>query len=195
MKVKICGIMNSDDAEMCESYGADALGFVHIPGRSRSIPVEKIAEICSTLGPMTTKIVVCAPKSIEKAFQIIQNSEADAIQLYTLSPEEIHVLSDHGIYVIRAVPPSRSEATKFADFADALLFENGRPGTGNSYDYSKIPIDCCRHAIIAGGLTIENLHLAKALRPYALDVSTGVENSLGKKDPSLVAEFIRRCKQ
>ena len=194
MKVKICGIKLAEDAQMCESLGADALGFVHFPGRGRSIPLESIAAITSTLGPSVMKVLVCAPKSSSEAIRMAHKASVDTVQLYSLIPKDLNEIRNHGIGVIRRVPPVRNEALKFVKAADVLLFEEEAPGTGRSYDYSKIPIDCCPRAIIAGGLTLNNLHLAKEMKPYGLDVSSGVERSLGRKDRTLVSEFIRRCR-
>lgn len=195
MKVKICGIMNAEDAAMCEALGADALGFVHFPGKKRHLSLEKIAEIVDSLGPLTTSVVVCAPRSVTEALNFVKKSHADVIQSYSLSPEDIKSISDEGETIIRAVPPVRSYAGKFSKVVDALLFESGSPGTGTEYDYSKIPLDCCSKVIIGGGLRPDNIKKVKALRPYALDVSSGVESMPCKKDPVLVAEFIRRCKE
>ena len=178
---------------MCGELGADMIGFVHVHGRERSLPVEKISEICSSLGVTMTRVLVCAPHDLDDALQLLFASGADVLQTYSLEPSDLIELRDLRVKVFRVVPPDRSEATRFSEAADALVFENGKPGTGSSYDYSTIPIDCCAKAIVAGGLTIESLHLAKVLGPYALDVSSGVESSPGKKDPELVAEFIRRC--
>jgi len=194
MKVKICGITRLADAQMCEDQGADALGFVHFPGRRRSIPLSEIASIGSTIGPMVTKVLVCAPRDSSHALDMVKRSAADAIQVYSLDRESMNEIRDHGVKVIRAVQPTRSEAVRFADAADALLFEDGIPGTGKSYDYSRIPVNCCSRAIIAGGLNITNVDEAKRLTPYALDVSSGVELSTGRKDPGLVSEFIKRCR-
>lgn len=194
MKVKICGITNLEDAATCEEVGADALGFVHFARRMRSLPLEEIARICSSLGPMTTKVLVCSPTSPTDALRMVESSGTDTVQLYSFGPEELNEVRQHGVKVIRAVSPIRSEAEKFVTAADALLFEQGVPGTGTSYDYSQMPIDCCRRAIIAGGLDLNNLDQAKTLRPYALDVSSGVERIPGKKDPVLVEKFVRRCK-
>jgi phosphoribosylanthranilate isomerase len=195
MKVKICGIMSAEDAAMCEALGADALGFVHFPGKKRHMPLEKIAEIVDSLGPLVTSVVVCAPKSVAEALNFAKKSHADVIQSYSLSPKDIKSIGDQEKTVIRAVPPVRSYACKYAKVADALLFESGSPGTGTEYDYSKIPVDCCPKVIVGGGLRPDNIKKAKALRPYALDVSSGVESTPCRKDPALVAEFIRRCRE
>jgi len=194
VKVKICGITSLGDASMCEDLGADALGFVYYRGRMRSLPLAKISEICASIGPLTTKVLVCAPGNVAEAIDMLEGSSADVLQLYSLRPEDMTVLRDRGIPIFRTVPPERSEAIRFSQCADALVFENGAPGLGRSYDYARVPIDCCPRAFIAGGLTTANLHLAKAMNPYGLDVSSGVESAPGKKDPALVSEFIRRCK-
>ncbi len=195
MKVKVCGITNLDDAVMCEEAGADALGFVHVRGRSRSLELDKVAEVCSVLGPMTSTVLVCSPRSSEEAAEMFRKSDADILQLHSLEPDEMQQLRDDGIRLIRAVSPVRHEALRFSEIVHAILFESGVPGTGTVYDYSEVPIDACRRVIIAGGLTISNVHKALAKNPYALDVSSGVERSPGRKDPALVSEFIRRCKQ
>ena len=194
MKVKICGITNADDAVACEELGADALGFVHYPGRRRSLGLETISEICSTLGPMTVKVLVAAPQDPGAAVAMLDRSGADVIQLHSLGPRDVQEVRESGVRVIRAVKPDIHCARPFADCSDALLFESGVPGSGTRYDYSEVPVDCCRRAIIAGGLGVDNLASAKAMGPYALDVSSGVESAHGRKDHDLVAQFIRGCR-
>ncbi len=195
MKVKICGLTTLDDAVMCEDSGADAVGFVHVTGRVRSLQLDRIAEICASLGPMTSRVLVCSPKDASEASDMFRRSNADILQLHSLEPEDLRALKDEGIRLIRAVGPTRSEAVRFSDVVDALLFETGTPGTGTIYDYSEVPMDVNGRVIIAGGLTLENMHAALTMNPYALDVSSGVEQSPGRKDSELVAEFIRRCRQ
>ncbi len=195
VKVKICGITNPTDAAMCEDLGADALGFVHVSGRTRSVPIERISGICSTIGPMTAKVMVCAPSDVDHALDLAGRSGVDALQLYSLSPAQLDEIRAVGVGVMRVIKPDRSLALEYAGSADALVFESGVPGTGSSYDYSSVPIDSCPRPIIAGGLTLDNIASVKALRPYAVDVSSGVERSPGKKDPQLVSEFVRRCRE
>jgi phosphoribosylanthranilate isomerase len=194
MKVKICGVTNAEDAFACEDLGADALGFVHVPGRSRSRPLEGIADICGSIGPMTKAILVCMPTDEVDALDMIGRSGADILQVHTLDPASLDAVRESGIGVIRAVEPRVEEAERYARHADALLFESGVPGTGTGFDYSQVPVACCRRAIIAGGLRLDNLESAKSMKPYALDVSSGVESTPGRKDPELVREFVRRCK-
>jgi phosphoribosylanthranilate isomerase len=194
VKVKICGITSKEDAQMCQELGADALGFVFVPGRRRSLTLAEISSIASSMSSSVPRVLVCAPRSVGEAEYYFVKSRADILQLHSLNAEDLDALREKGIPVIRAVPPERSAAVRFATHADALLFEQGKPGTGAAYDYSQAPVDVCRFPIIAGGLTLDNLDKAIEARPYALDVSSGVESAPGKKDRKLVSDFIRRCK-
>ena len=194
MKVKICGITSGEDAAMCEDLGADALGFVCVPGRSRSRPLSEISDMCSSLGPITAKVLVCNPDSVDSALSMLARSGADVLQLYSLNPEELAELREQGARIMRVVRPSDTDCARFAANSDALVFEEGVPGTGSSYDYSIIPQELRDRAFIAGGLNPDNVHLAKAVKPYGVDVSSGVELILGKKDPGRVEAFIRRCR-
>lgn len=195
MKVKICGITDLKDAAMCEEKGADMLGFVYFPGKMRSLPLSEIAKMIASLDRSTMKVVACDPKDAREASVFHRITGADFLQVYSLPPEALQEFRDYGGKVIRAIRPSRDEATRFSGSADALLFEMGQPGTGTSYDYSKVPTECCPRSIIGGGLRVDNLDRAKAKNPYALDVSSGVESVPGRKDPQLVSEFIRRCRE
>jgi len=193
MKVKICGITNQEDAQMCERLGADALGLVHFPGRSRSMSLDSISEIMSTIGPFTKKVLVSDPRSVDEASSMVDKTGADLLQAYNLSVNQIEELDEIDVKVLRVVYPIRSEAMEFARCAKGLVFENGEPGTGTGYDYGAIPLDVCAVTIIAGGLNLANLDKVLGLSPYGVDVSSGVESVPCRKDPSLVKEFIRRC--
>jgi phosphoribosylanthranilate isomerase len=194
VKVKVCGITNLQDAAMCEELGADAIGFVHVSGRKRSRELDEISDMCGSLGPMTTKVLVCKPKDHFNAERMFAASGVDMLQLHSLGPKDLDVLRFDGIPVIRAVSPDRAEASRYAGHSDILLFEKATPGTGSSYDYSTVPVNSCERCIIAGGLNASNMDKALMMKPYALDVSSGVESSFGRKDPQLVSEFVKRCK-
>lgn len=194
MMVKICGVTNLSDAEMCGLMGADALGFVHVQGRSRSLPLETISGMCSSLDERMTKVLVCAPQTVQEALDMFERSGTGALQLHSLSPGDIQEVRASGVSVMRVVRPAREEAERYSPSVDALVFEDGVPGTGTSYDYSRIPMDVHRRSIIAGGLSFHTLEQVKALRPYGVDVSSGVERTHGRKDPELVREFVRRCR-
>jgi len=194
MHVKICGLTNLSDALMCEELGADALGFVHVTGRRRSLEVDAVSYLMASIRSSVSKVLVCAPRNVTEAVDLFERAGADILQLHTLEPDDVASLRDSDIPVIRAVPADRAVAESFAPHAYALLFESGVPGTGSSYDYSTVPVDVCHRPIIAGGLRPDNLDGALAMGPYGVDVSSGVESAPGRKDPDLVAAFIRRCR-
>ncbi len=179
---------------MCEELGADALGFVHIPGRNRSRSLAEIADMCSAVGPMTPTFLICSPSSRDEAVSMLEQSRARGLQLYSLEPRDASELRSQGIPVLRVIPPDPIETRRYAESVDAIVFENGPPGTGCSYDYSRLPIGDCLRAIIAGGLNASTLESAKRLEPYGLDVSSGVERVRGRKDRALVQDFIRRAR-
>jgi len=193
MRVKICGISSLDEAIMCEDMGADAIGLVHYPGRRRSMDLGGIGDIARSMGPFISAFLVCRPSGLEDATRMLEMTGAQGIQAYSLSPSEMSELRKSGYKVIRAVRPEREEAERYAHHVDALLFEAGIPGMGHTYDYRRVPMDIHPRTIIAGGLNIDNIEEAKRLRPYGVDVSSGVEGPDGK-DPRLVREFIRRCR-
>jgi phosphoribosylanthranilate isomerase len=194
VKVKICGVRTAEEAHLCEELGADAIGFIHYPGRIRSLPLSRIREICGTLGPMVTRVLICKPQGPLQAIDMLDRSGADVLQTYSLSPLFVSRVREEGARIIRAIPPEIDEARRYARVANALVFEAGVPGTGSGYDYSIVPLDACEKAIIAGGLHPGNVDRVKELDPYGVDTSSGVEID-GRKDPHLVEEFIRRCKE
>lgn len=195
MKVKICGITTEEDAAMCEVLGADMLGFVHVRGRPRSLPLERIAAICSGLGPSVMRVLVCSPPDAYSAVKMLEKSETNVLQLCCLDPESTMSLREMGVNVMRMVRPVVSEAKMFASAVDCLVYEGGVPGTGTSYDYSQVPVGTCSRELIAGGLTPANVQDVIPLNPFGVDVSSGVETTPGRKDPYKVAEFIRRCRE
>lgn len=194
MKVKICGITSFEDAQMCSELGAEVIGFVHFPGRLRSLSLDSIAGICGGLGSGTIKALVCAPGSVDDAVHLLSRSRADVLQTYTLDPDDIRTLGEVGVKVMRVVPPSREEAIRFRSCAEALVYESGVPGSGSSYDYSTAPLGSCSREFIAGGLNCGNLVRVRSLGPYGVDVSSGVESHPGRKDPEKVRKFIEGCR-
>ena len=114
MKVKICGITSLYDAALCEEAGADAVGFVHYPGRRRSLSLDEISRMATSLGPMTTKVIVCAPETSQEAVDFSERSDVDVLQTYSLDPESLDKVRESGLKVIRAVSTGRAEAEAFA---------------------------------------------------------------------------------
>jgi phosphoribosylanthranilate isomerase len=201
-KIKICGITNRQDAQLAIELGADALGFIFYPNSPRSIKVQDAANICNELPPFVTKVGVFVDEleyEIEKA---LGECLLTALQFHGEEPpgfcQKFPAKSIKAIHV-------RDEASlrAAAEYdVDALLLDSytdsERGGTGKTFDWSlavKAKELLTPPIILSGGLTTANVQEAvRKVRPYAVDVASGVEREPGKKDPEKLRRFIELCK-
>jgi phosphoribosylanthranilate isomerase len=208
VKVKICGITQEDDLEMAVQAGADALGFVvNVADSPRNLPLEKARDLIDKLPNNVDSVAVTVFSQLQKIEQIYQKLRPSFIQLHGLPlglncREKLPHLKL--VVAVNATSPNTvEEAIPHLEFADALLVDTcgmgGLGGTGRTHDWNlsrKIrdaiyPVPM----ILAGGLTPENVDIAMmAVKPYGVDVSTGVELRPGIKDPVKTAEFVRKVK-
>ncbi|MDD2295916.1 MAG: phosphoribosylanthranilate isomerase [Methanosarcinaceae archaeon] len=189
MRVKICGITTVRDALIAEEEGADSIGVVVCSDSKRSVPISRAREIFAALRPNTEKICVTNTQS-QSDLQLILSLKPTAIQI----PESLSVPSDHGTKIYRVasggtIPPEK---------CDAVVIDQSC-GRGVAYDRSfaeKITARSNVPVILAGGLTPGNVGAAiRDIRPYAVDVSSGVEKSKGIKDRKKIREFIDNCRR
>jgi phosphoribosylanthranilate isomerase len=205
--VKICGITNKDDALAAIDAGADALGFNLIAKSKRYIDIEKAAAWIDNLPKEICKVAVVADPNWEDACRIGQLRFIDALQLHgSESPEFCRRLADAGIPFAKAVPvtASKSLASLPNYFTDTMILDSSVRGTfggtGKPFPWKFAP-EFVRHhpritVILAGGLNPENVAEAvKVVRPRGVDVTTGVEASPGRKDPSLVQAFVQNARK
>jgi phosphoribosylanthranilate isomerase len=190
VRVKICGITRVDDAVFAEHAGADAIGVVMFsPNSRRSVPESRAREIFGALGPFVTRVIVTHT-----------HSEEDLIRILALRPDTIQIShpfvfdSDPGVRVLRVIGRG---AVVPAD-CDAVIVDESM-GAGKKFDRdfardvvktSGVPV------ILAGGLTPENVGDAiREVRPYAVDVASGVETTPGIKDHHKIAAFIAAAQE
>jgi phosphoribosylanthranilate isomerase len=206
-RVKICGIMNEKDLDCAISRGADAVGFiVEVEGSRHRISAEDARELIKRVPVFTKSVVVIAPNSPEEAVLLAQKTGADLLQVHgTLEPEEIKELKKRVHQrVIAAVPPG-VEAHRMAGAADAVLLDTLKDGklggTGAVHDWlvsASLARDLRVPVILAGGLNPSNVGEAiRTVKPYAVDVSSGVETA-GRKDLEKIESFVREvrsCRQ
>jgi len=201
-KVKICGITNVEDALAACEAGADALGFVFAPEakrRNRHIEPEDARAIVEQLPPFVTTVAVCVNEPVERLAQVL--SFVDCIQFHgDEDPAAVGSMPWLAIKAFRTGPEfSIEEMLRYpcrAYLLDAYSGE-GRGGTGQVCDWeiAKEAVATGKRIILAGGLTPENVAEAvRAVRPYAVDVSGGVEAAPGKKDHERIRQFIRNVK-
>ncbi len=201
--VKICGITNELDALAAIEAGADALGFNLVPQSKRYIDIEKAASWIDKLPRDICKVAVMADPNWEDACRIGQLPFLDALQLHGgESPEFCRRLADAEIPFAKAVPVTASKS--LADlpnyFTDTMILDSSAGGafggTGKPFPWKFAP-EFVRHhpritVILAGGLNPENVAEAvSVVRPRGVDVTTGVEESPGRKDHSLIRAFVQ----
>ena len=201
-KIKICGITNLDDALLAVDLGADALGFIFYPKSSRYVKVQEAANICNALPPFVAKVGVFVDEleyEIEKARH---ECLINALQFHGDEPPGFcQKFAAKSIKAIRVRGEESLRAAEEYD-VDALLLDTytdeSRGGTGRTFDWSlavRAKEFLSAPIILSGGLTTANVQEAvRKVRPYAVDVASGVEREPGKKDPEKLRRFIELCK-
>ena len=184
-RIKICGITAVDDARFVENAGADAVGVVLCSDSPRAVEIETAREIFSSLGPFIAKVVVTHTRSPSDLLDILA-LRPTAIQLY----HDLTIPKDSGVLTIRVVKRDGRVPTDCA-----CLCVDESMGSGRAYDplfareivrVSSVPV------MLSGGLSPENLRTAIAtVRPYAVDICSGVEERPGRKDRRRVLQCIQ----
>jgi phosphoribosylanthranilate isomerase len=201
VRVKICGITRLQDLRAACDAGADALGFVFYEKSPRHLAIETAAELMSALPPFVQSVglfVNADPATIES---VLKMAPLDLLQFH--GDETPADCARYGRPWLKAVRVNRdTDLLKYAaDFeaARGLLLDAyvpGMPGgTGERFDWRLIPPNLSRPVILSGGLTPDNVAEAvQRVRPWAVDVSSGVEASKGIKDAHKMAQFIAKAK-
>ncbi len=200
VRVKVCGITNVRDAMTAVDAGADALGFVFAPSPRRVAPAQAL-EIIRGVGPWIATVGVFVNEKLKNVKRIASFCGLSAVQLHG-NESAAYVKQLAPLKVIKAfrVLEARDLRAVRGYDADAYLFDTKIKGlyggTGQSFDWKILKsLKISRPVILSGGLDPKNVSRAlRVLRPYGVDVSSGVEKAPGKKDAKLVREFIRRAK-
>jgi phosphoribosylanthranilate isomerase len=191
--VKICGITSEEDALLAVAMGADAVGFVFAPS-SRQVAAGLVRDIVRRLPPEVLTVGVFRDESAQRVVDIVNGTGLRAAQLHGLeTADQTAWVRKRVPFVIKAFVAGDPALDRADDFgADAILVDSHAPGSGEVFDWSLAegaPIN--RRVILAGGLTPENVAEAiEAVRPWGVDVATGVEDSPGHKDARKVREFV-----
>lgn len=196
-RVKICGITRLEDALAAVSAGADALGFVFYPASPRYVDPAVAGLIIRQLPPFVTSVALFVNESAEQICAVMDQTEVDLLQFHgDESPEFCTQFNRPYFKALRMSPDIDvvAETERFAS-SRAILLDAYRPGvpggTGEAFDWERIPSDIDKPLILAGGLDQSNV--AKAIsqvKPYAVDVSGGVEAAKGLKDCSKITSFM-----
>lgn len=213
-RIKICGITSVADALMVTELGADALGLMFYPPSSRAVTVTQAADIARAAGPFVTVTGVFVNAETDWVRQVLDQVPLQLLQFHgDETPEWCGQFQRPYIKARRvragahmtAGETAALRAQLIADYqsytgAAGMLLDtqSGKApgGTGESFNWACVPeTDAAHHWILAGGLTPDNVQSAvEQTRPWAVDVSSGVESAAGKKDREKVAAFVRAVK-
>lgn len=194
MFVKICGITNEEDALLSVAMGATALGFIFAPSK-RQVTAGKVADIVKRLPAGVLTIGVFRDHDPKTVVRIVREAGLRGAQLHgreTVSMVD-EITAEVG-WVMKAVVAGSPEAEKCDRYrTDMVLFDSPSPGSGETYDWNLLTtVPKGVRCVMSGGLTPENVADAIAtVRPYGVDVCSGVEREPGRKDASKVRRFVQ----
>jgi phosphoribosylanthranilate isomerase len=196
-RVKICGITSVGDGLAAARHGADAIGLIFYPPSPRLVTLERAREIAAGLPPFVARVAVFVNPAAADVDAVIRACRPDLLQFH--GEESADFCRSFGVPYLRAlrVRPGVDLLESLSPFGDAAgwLLDAYRQelygGTGVAFDWDVIPRELARPLILSGGLDAENVGAAiRRVRPWAVDVSSGVEAAKGVKDERRIAAFM-----
>ena len=202
IRVKICGLTTLADSLLAVQAGADALGFIFFSGSKRCVNARTDSDWMIHLPKEVTKVAVLVNPTLDEVIHTAALPFIDAVQLHGFeSPELCRRVAEEGIRFGKAWPASGNGAVAAIPnfYTDTIILDSktrrGFGGTGKTFDWSAGQKFVQDHpdlrVMVAGGLTAENVAEAvRIMRPFGVDVTTGVESSAGRKDPVRTRDFV-----
>ncbi len=197
-RIKICGITRSEDALICARAGADAIGLVFYPPSPRFVMAAQAVAIVRALPPFVTTVGLFVNPTVEQVEAVLSEVHLDVLQFHGDEPPEF--CAGFGVPYLKAIRVKAGVdlvqcAIRYQEAQGLLLdaYVEGTPGgTGQFFDWELIPAGLPLPVILSGGLEPANVADAiRRVRPWAVDVSSGVEASKGIKDAAKIAAFIQ----
>jgi phosphoribosylanthranilate isomerase len=201
-RVKICGFTRVEDAVYAAHLGIDAIGLVFYPPSPRHVEIEQAIKIVNALPAFTSVVALFVDEQEARIREVLARVSIDCLQFHGDEPAE--ACRVYGKRYIKAVRMQdgidiSALALHYHDAAGLLLdayHPGAKGGTGNQFDWELIPEQCTLPVILAGGLDETSAKQAvQTVRPYALDVSSGVEAEKGVKDSLKMAAFIKQVNE
>ncbi len=195
-RIKFCGITRAEDLKVAVDLGVDAIGLVFCPASPRAINVQQACMLIDRCGPFITSVGLFMNQDAGTINSLIEQVPVDMLQFHGDESEQF--CASFGVPYLKSVAMGgNGQAISESDYASAsaiLLDSNelGQPGgSGKQFDWKNIP-DLKRPIILAGGLDPNNVSDAvKQVRPYAVDVSSGIESAKGIKEFNKMKDFVR----
>ncbi len=199
-RVKICGLTRARDVRAAVAAGVDALGFVFTPRSKRALEPSRAAELVAAVPAFVSRVGLFMDQAAGDVARVLEEVPLNLLQFH--GSEDPDYCRLFGRPYIKAVSMESERAVSAAaetwTDASALLLDSHAPGgvggTGRMFDWKLVP-HCPLPLVLAGGLTPANVREAVSLvRPWAVDVSSGVEDSPGIKNEQAIREFIKEAK-
>ena len=201
-RVKICGFTQAKDAVAAANLGVDAIGLVFYPPSPRHVSIEQAKEIVEALPAFVTVVALFVDEQESQIREVLSHVSIDCIQFHgDESAAQCRVYNKPYMKAIRMKPDlDIMEIARQYNDATALLLDAYHPGikggSGSQFDWDLIPENCTLPVVLAGGLQVDNVRQAvQSVKPYALDVSSGVEAEKGIKDVAKMAAFIQQINE
>jgi phosphoribosylanthranilate isomerase len=199
-RVKICGITRVEDAHAATTAGADAIGLVFYPPSPRRLTLEQARRLRRALPPFVCAVALFVNADPAEVARVIEVVGPDMLQFHGDEPPDY--CTQFGMPYLKAcrVRPGVDLLEYLRPYADAAgwladAYVEGYGGGGASFDWSAVPLERARPLILSGGLSPGNVREAiRRVRPWGVDVSSGVESAKGVKDAAKMAAFIAEVK-
>ena len=198
-RIKLCGLTRPEDIETANALTPDYIGFVFAEKSRRYIAPEIAARLRERLNPEIPAAGVFVDAPPEQVAELLNKDTIQIAQLHGQEDEAyiraLRALTDRPIWKAFKITAPGDLAAAAASSADLVLLDNGPGGTGESFDWALLRDFHTRPYVLAGGLNPENAAAAiAALRPFGLDVSSGIESE-GRKDPGKMEKFVRAVRE
>lgn len=201
-RIKICGITRPQDGQEVARLGADAVGLVFYASSPRAVSIAQAKAVCDVLPPFVTRVGLFVNAARDEINKVLAEVPLDLLQFHgDEAPADCDAYGRPYIKALRMAPDIDvlAEAEAYQRAAGILLdsYEAGVPGgTGQTFDWQRVPTEVKQPIILAGGLNPRNVASAiELLRPYAVDVSGGVEAAKGIKDRDKMTAFINEVQR
>ena len=197
MKLKICGVTNLADAFLCEELGADALGFIFYEKSKRYVAPETVEQITKQIGAFILKVGVFVNVQPDKINSIAKTTGLNIVQLH--GDEIPEIITQINLPVIKAFRVDEQFNFELLNNYENCYYlldtfsKSEYGGTGKTFNWNLIPVNLRSKIILSGGISSDNIHIIKKeINPYAVDVSSSLEEYPGKKSKEKLKEFFNK---